>query len=146
MWIKRLMHLVAYTIGFVMIVATWLSLQPLHEQIFRTGIVLYLSIIYIEFLDGSLFGKIKLSNIFEGKAKLEEIDDVDNLIRASRMSLYWIRLVQQSETADEREVNMMKLEQHHEVIKSMSLPKKYNKTQQELVQEVQELLLEFEKQ
>ena len=145
MWIKRLMHFVSYTIGFIMIAATWLTLQPLYEQIFRTGIVLYLSIIYIEFVDGSLFGKIKLSALFEEKAKMRELDDVENLIKASRMSLYWIRLVQQSETPEERALNIMKLEHHIKEIQSMSLPRKYNRTQQELIKEVQELLLELEK-
>lgn len=145
MWLKRLMHLIAYIIGIFMIVSTWVSLLPVYEQIFRTGVVLYLSIIYVEFVDGSILDKIKPSVLFEDKAKLQGLDDIENLIQASRMSLYWIRLVQQSETKEERELNELKFEQHIENIKSMKLPKKYKKTQQEILREVQEVLFELKK-
>ena len=145
MWLKRLMHLIAYVIGISMIVSTWMSLLPVYEQIFRTGVVLYLSIIYVEFVDGSILDKIKPSVLFEDKSKLQGLDDIENLIQASRMSLYWIRLVQQSETKEERELNELQFEQHIENIKSMKLPKKYKKTQQEILREVQEVLQELMK-
>lgn len=145
MWVKRLMHLVSYVIGISMIVSTWVSVLPVYEQIFRTGIVLYLSIIYIEFVDGSMLGKVKLSVLFEDKKELKGLDDIENLIQASRMSLYWIRLVQQSETDAERVENLDKLELHIARIQDMKLPKKYNKDQQEILREVQGVLLELTK-
>lgn len=145
MWLKRLMHLVAYVIGISMIASTWMSLLPVYEQIFRTGVVLYLSIIYVEFVDGSILDKMKPSVLFEDKAKLKGLDDIENLIQASRMSLYWIRLVQQSETKEERELNELQFERHIENIQSMNLPKKYKKTQQEILREVQGVLQELMK-
>lgn len=145
MWFRRLLHLISYTIGVFMITSTWLSTLPVYEQVFRTGIVLYLSIIYIEFVDGSMLGRLKPSVLFEEKAKREERDEIENLIQASRMSLYWIRLVQQSETETERELNLIKLEQHIAYIKSMSLPKRYKKDHSEILSEVQGFLSELTK-
>lgn len=145
MWFRRLLHLISYTIGVFMITSTWLSTLPVYEQVFRTGIVLYLSIIYIEFVDGSMLGRLKPSVLFEEKSKREERDEIENLIQASRMSLYWIRLVQQSETETERELNLIKLEQHIAYIKSMSLPKRYKKDHSEILSEVQGFLAELTK-
>ena len=140
MWLKRFLHLIAYTIGVFMISSTWLSDLPIYEQIFRTGIVLYLSIIYIEFVDGSMLGKMKLSVLFEEKTKREGLDDIEVLIQASRLSLHLIRLVQQSETPDERKFHLIKLEEHIDYIKEMKLPKKYKKTQNEILGDVREFL------
>lgn len=137
MWLKRLMHLIAYTIGIFMIASTWLSQLPVYEQIFRTGIVLYLSIIYVEFVDGSMLRRMKLSNLFEDKAKQEGLEDVDDLIQAFRMSLHWIRLVQQSETPEERHMHLDRLQQSIEFIEQMKLPKRHRKNQQDILRDVQ---------
>lgn len=136
MWLKRLMHLVAYTIGLFMIGTTWLSDLPIFEQVFRTGIVLYLSIIYIEFVDGSMLGNMKLSVLFEGRKMEEEKTAIENLMQASNQSIYWIRMVQQSETAQEREFFGAKLSEHIEHIEEMNVPKKYKKDQQDILREI----------
>lgn len=136
MWIKRMMHVVAYTIGLFMIGTTWLSELPVYEQIFRTGIVLYLSIIYIEFVDGSMLGNVKLSVLFEGRKVAEEKSAIENLMQASNQSIYWIRMVQQSETPQEREVYTQKLTEHIQHIEELDVPKKYKKDQRDILREV----------
>lgn len=145
MWFRRFLHLISYTIGIFMIISTWASDLPVYEQIFRTGIVLYLSIIYIEFVDGSMLGRLKPSVIFEEKTKKAEGEEIENLIQASRISLYWIRMVHQSETDEERDINLIKLEKHIEYIRSMSLPKRYKKDHQDILDEVQGFLVELKR-
>lgn len=136
MWLRRAMHLIAYAIGLFMIGATWLSELPMYEQIFRTGIVLYLSIIYVEFVDSSMLGNMKLSVLFEGRKVEEEKNAIEHLMQASNQSIYWIRMVQQSETAHEREFFTTKLAEHIEHIELLSIPKKYKKDQQDILREI----------
>lgn len=136
MWLKRAMHLIAYTIGLFMIGTTWISELPVYEQIFRTGIVLYLSIIYIEFVDGSMLGNMKLSVLFEGRKMEEEKSAIEGLMQASNQSIYWIRMVQQSETSQERDFFATKLNEHIENIEEMKIPKKYKKDQQDILREI----------
>lgn len=140
MWLKRLLHFVAYTIGTFMIISTWTSFLPIHEQIFRTGVVLYLSIIYIEFVDGSFLSRMKLSVLFEDKDS-ETKDDYDSLMHAFQKSVQNIGMVLQSETDVEREVNLERLEQHISYMQQMDLPKRHKKTHREILQDVQELYL-----
>lgn len=136
MWLKRAVHLIAYTIGVFMIGTTWVSELPVYEQIFRTGLVLYLSIIYIEFVDGSMLGNMKLSVLFDGRKLEEEKTAIESLMHASSQSIYWIRMVQQSETAQERAFFTTKLNEHIEYIQEMQIPKKYKKDQQDILREI----------
>lgn len=145
MWWKRLMHLVAYTIGLFMIGSTWISELPVYEQIFRTGIVLYLSIIYVEFVDGSILGNMKLSVLFEGRKVEVEKSAIEGLMQASNQSIYWIRMVQQSETEQEKEFFTTKLSEHIEHIEEMSVPKKYKKDQQDILREIKGFYIGGEK-
>ena len=86
-WIKRSLHTLAYLLGLVMLISTWLSdFLPIYEQIFRTGVILYLSIIYIEFVDGTMLDRIKPSVLFEESTKRAQKNEVDVLIQASRMT------------------------------------------------------------
>lgn len=144
MWIKRILHSFAYIIGVTMIASTWLSEHlPFYEQVFRTGVVLYLSMIYIEFVDGTLLDRLKPSRIFEETTRKSEKDEVDILIQASRMTLYWIRLVQISETELEREFNQKRLDDHLDFIKGLELPKKYRKDQREIIEEANGFIQEL---
>lgn len=136
MWLKRALHLIAYTIGLFMIGTTWISELPVYEQIFRTGIVLYLSIIYIEFVDGSMLDSMKLSVLFEERKLEEEKSAIEGLMQASNQSIYWIRMVQQSETAQERDFFATKLVEHIKYIEEMKVPKKYKKDQQDILREI----------
>lgn len=146
MWIKRALHLLAYLIGIVMIFATWLSdYLPIYEQIFRTGVVLYLSIIYIEFVDGTILDRLKPSVIFEETERRAERDEVDILIQASRMTLYWVRMIQQSESQMEKEYNEKKLLEHLEFIEGLELPRRYVKDQKEILAEAKGFIQELVK-
>lgn len=136
MWVKRGLHALAYVIGISMIVSTWLSdYLPIYEQIFRTGVVLYLSMIYVEFVDGTILDRLKPSVIFEEKARMADKNEVDVLIQASRMTLYWVRLIQQSESEMERVYNEKRLSEHLEFIEGLELPKKYKKDQKDILNE-----------
>lgn len=136
MWVKRGLHAIAYLIGVTMIVSTWLSdYLPIYEQIFRTGVVLYLSMIYIEFVDGTILDRLKPSVIFEEKARMADKNEVDVLIQASRMTLYWVRLIQQSESEMERDYNEKRLMEHLDFIEGLELPKKYKKDQRDILNE-----------
>ncbi|WP_442638192.1 hypothetical protein [Rossellomorea marisflavi] len=96
-------------------------------------------------MDGSMLGRLKPSVIFEEKTKKDEGEEIENLIQASRISLYWIRMVHQSETDDERDINLIKLEQHIAYIKSMSLPKRFKNDHKDILEEVQGFLIELKK-
>lgn len=146
-WIKRSLHTLAYLLGLVMLISTWLSdFLPIYEQIFRTGVILYLSIIYIEFVDGTMLDRIKPSVLFEESTKRAQKNEVDVLIQASRMTLYWVRMVQASESELEKEYNEKRLQEHLQFIEELELPKKYHKDRRDILEEARGFINDMLKQ
>lgn len=143
MWKRRIVHLLVYMFSILLIILTWLSGDGAIDKIFKTGIVLYLSIIYIEFFDGSLLEKFKLSNFFEKQADYHEISDINQLINASKTTIHYINLIHQYD-GELRNHYIAELRMHYESIKNIQPSNRTKKDYENLLKDTKEILGTYE--
>lgn len=142
-WVKKVFHFSIYMLAVSMFLSTWASdFLPLYERIFRTGLVFYLVIIYVEFVDGSTLSRFKPSQLFEDSIQRSSNDSDETLIHASRQIIHMIGLIQSSESSTEFEYHKKRLIEHLEHTESLTIPKRYEQVRDDILLEARGFVAE----